>query len=215
MPQSRRRNALDPIDRLAEVMFGLLMTLGLVGGISVSTAGTWTVRELMIAVIGCNIAWGVVDAFMYLVATLAERGREKELFRAIRDADDGTAVRMTEEMIPLSAGAALRQDELRTLTDWLRARPDDGKAVRLHAGDWWAALTVFLVVLAATFPPTLPFLFLDSVPQAMRLSNLISIILFFLIGLSMDRMMGNIVRLRVIVPVAGIALVGVIILFGG
>ena len=54
---------LDPATSLAEIMFGLIMTLTftLGAGIIIEDEGREGARQLLIAVIGCNIAWGIID----------------------------------------------------------------------------------------------------------------------------------------------------------
>jgi VIT1/CCC1 family predicted Fe2+/Mn2+ transporter len=68
------RRLLDPIDRVSEVIFGLLMVLTFTGTLSVG-ADRLEVREMVVGAIGCNIAWGLVDAVMYLMSILTERVR--------------------------------------------------------------------------------------------------------------------------------------------
>jgi hypothetical protein len=57
------RRYLDPASQLSEILFGLIMvlTVTLTAGLSV-TEGKAGVRQLLIAVIGCNLAWGIIDA---------------------------------------------------------------------------------------------------------------------------------------------------------
>lgn len=66
--------ALDPVSRMSEILFGLLMVLTFTGTFSVVNAGESSVRELLIASLGCNLAWGLVDGCMLLLNRLAERG---------------------------------------------------------------------------------------------------------------------------------------------
>ena len=68
-----REPVLSPVDRVSEVLFGLFMALTFVGAISVAESGRAEVRSLLAAALGCNLAWGLVDAVMYLVRTVAER----------------------------------------------------------------------------------------------------------------------------------------------
>src|SRR5262245_2855326 len=81
---------LDPSTSLAEILFGLIMTLTftLSAGIIIEDEGRAGARELLIAVIGCNIAWGIIDAALYLVGQLFDRGRLQRLGLAIRRAAD-------------------------------------------------------------------------------------------------------------------------------
>ena len=51
------------------------MALTFVGAVSVAEAGHDPVREMFIAALGCNLAWGLVDAVMYVVRTVTDRGR--------------------------------------------------------------------------------------------------------------------------------------------
>jgi VIT1/CCC1 family predicted Fe2+/Mn2+ transporter len=69
---------LDPFDRVSEVVFGVLMAMTFIGALNVATAGSQEVRTVMKAALGCNIAWGLTDAVMYLVGTVTERTREQK-----------------------------------------------------------------------------------------------------------------------------------------
>jgi VIT1/CCC1 family predicted Fe2+/Mn2+ transporter len=71
-PQTKR--VLDPIDRVSEIIFGLLMALSFTGSLSIATEHE-EIRTVLAAALGCNIAWGLVDAVMYLVGTAVERAR--------------------------------------------------------------------------------------------------------------------------------------------
>src|SRR5690348_341189 len=88
MPEDRRRQdrVLDPIARVSEVLFGLIMALTFTGTLSAATAGREELRTLLIGVIGCNIAWGLVDAVMFLMSALTERGHSLVTLQAVRTA---------------------------------------------------------------------------------------------------------------------------------
>ena len=57
-----REPVLSPVDRVSEMLFGLFMALTFVGAVSVADSGDAQVRTLLIAALGCNLAWGLVDA---------------------------------------------------------------------------------------------------------------------------------------------------------
>jgi hypothetical protein len=89
----KRRSSLvhrfvDPVTSLGEILFGLIMTLTftLGAGIIIEEEGREGARQLLIAVIGCNIAWGIIDGALYLVGELFDRGRLRRLGRHIRSA---------------------------------------------------------------------------------------------------------------------------------
>ncbi len=66
---------LDPVERVSEMCFGLFMALTFVGAVSISSA-QHEKRTMLYAALGCNLAWGLVDAVMYLVRTITYRGEE-------------------------------------------------------------------------------------------------------------------------------------------
>jgi VIT1/CCC1 family predicted Fe2+/Mn2+ transporter len=70
------KRVLDPVERVSEVIFGVLMAMTFIGALNVAEAGDGEVRKVLVAALGCNIAWGLADAVMYVVAMLTERTRE-------------------------------------------------------------------------------------------------------------------------------------------
>jgi hypothetical protein len=77
---------LEPGERISEILFGLIMALTVTGATSVVTADRFQIRTMLIAALGCNVAWGIIDAGMYLMARLIERGGNTLLLRKIREA---------------------------------------------------------------------------------------------------------------------------------
>jgi hypothetical protein len=80
------KRVLDPIERVSEVIFGVLMAMTFIGAVNVANAGHQEVRTAMLSALGCNIAWGLADAVMYIVAMITERTRERR--DAVLHADD-------------------------------------------------------------------------------------------------------------------------------
>ena len=92
---------LGPAERIAEILFGLIMALTVTGATSVVTADRSQVQTMLIAALGCNVAWGVIDAGMYLMARLAERGSNALLLREVRGtADRESANRIIADALP-------------------------------------------------------------------------------------------------------------------
>ena len=73
---------LEPVERLSEILFGLIMALTVTSAVSVATADDMQIRTMLIAALGCNLAWGIIDAGMYLMARLGERGHNALVGRA-------------------------------------------------------------------------------------------------------------------------------------
>src|ERR1700754_2959453 len=84
---------LDPATSMGEVLFGLIMTLTftLGAGLIIEEEGREGARQLLIALIGCNIAWGIIDAALYLLGELFDRGRLRRLGHLIRQAPSDQA----------------------------------------------------------------------------------------------------------------------------
>ena len=76
-----------------EMLFGLLMALSFTGALSVAESGREELRDMFIAALGCNLAWGFVDGVMYLIRTVVDRGRSLTLMRSVRGAADPQAGR--------------------------------------------------------------------------------------------------------------------------
>src|SRR6185295_6078557 len=79
---------LEPIDRVSEVLFVLIMVLTFTGSLSVAEARRDDVRAVLIGALGCNVAWGIIDGVLYLMGSLAEKGRGLLTLRAVRQATD-------------------------------------------------------------------------------------------------------------------------------
>lgn len=187
----KREPVLSPVDRVSEVLFGLFMALTFVGAISVTEAGRDDIRAVLAAALGCNLAWGLVDAVMYLVRTVADRGRLITLIRAVRAAPDAETGRMiiAGSLSKIAAGL-LSASEIEAVRGRILALTDVPERPRLKADDFLAAFAVFVLVVASTFPVVLPFVFIQDVGTAMTVSRVIALAMLFLGGLALGRYAG-------------------------
>src|SRR5262245_8510126 len=182
---------LDPIDRVSEILFGLFMVMTFTGTLSAATAGREDVRTMLIAAIGCNIAWGFVDAVMYILRTLVTRARGATLFAAARQStqSDQTQRAIANHMGPLAA--ALDATTLERVRRWLIEQPAHASPKPTMTGhDVKAAIGIFLLVFASTFPVVLPFFFTTDVKLAMRVSAAIAMVMMFYCGIVWGRYAG-------------------------
>ena len=188
---SAREPVLNPVDRVSEVLFGLYMALTFVGAVSVAESGRAEVRELLAAALGCNLAWGLVDAVMYLVRTIATRGRSLTLIRSLRAAEDARTARALIASSPSGAIAGLVTDtEIEAIRQRIAALPPPPERPTLKSDDLLAALAVFLLVVAATFPVAAPFLFIDDIGWAKGVSRAIALTMLFIGGVALGRYAG-------------------------
>lgn len=75
---------LDPMERISEVLFGLIMVLTFTCSFSVAGAGRQEIRKMLLAALGCNLAWGIIDAVFYLMSCLSEQGHGIVALRELR-----------------------------------------------------------------------------------------------------------------------------------
>jgi hypothetical protein len=215
--KTTRESILDPIDRNSEVLFGLFMVLTFTGTLSVATAGREDVRTMLISAIGCNIAWGFVDGVMYVLRNLVTRGRQATFVRAVQAAPrPQEAYRLIAAERGAAAGS-LDAQALEHVRQWICARPAESTLPpRLRANDLLGALGVFLLVVASTFPPVLPFIFVAELQLAMRISAAIAIAMLFICGYAWGAYAGmRPVRVGLVMVVLGGLTEAVIIALGG
>ena len=129
MPGAERtsKRALEPIDRVSEILFGLIMVLTFTGSLSVAESGRAEVRVMLIGALGCNLAWGIIDAIMYLMGCLAERGEQRRIALAVLNArSDAEAHAVVTESLPPVVVSALNSDEIEKIRQAIEAMPRAG-----------------------------------------------------------------------------------------
>ena len=211
------KQALDPIDRVSEVLFGLIMVLTFTGSLSVAEAGREDVRTMLVGALGCNLAWGVIDAVFYLMGCLAERGRNLLTYRSVREATDPErAQRLLAEALPPVVASVLEPAEIENVRLRLMQLPEPPMRARLSGDDARGALGVFLLVFLSTFPVVIPFLVMSNAVPALRVSNAIAVVLLFVAGYAFGRITGRRpVMAGIAMVVFGSVLVGLTIALGG
>ena len=216
-PVKPSRRVLDPIDRVSEVLFGLIMVLTFTGSLSVADAGRDDVRAMLVGALGCNLAWGIIDAVLYLMGCLAEKGRNLAAFLAVRRATSPQqAHRLIADVLPPAVASVVQPKDLETMRLRLTQLPEPPARVRLRRDDWMGAVGVFLLVFLSTFPVVIPFMLMHNAVPALRVSNAIAVGLLFLTGYAYGRLTG---RRPVLVGcsmvVLGTVLVGLTMALGG
>ncbi len=154
---------LDPASSLGEIMFGLIMTLTftLGAGIIIEEEGREGAHELLIALVGCNIAWGVIDAAMYIVNELFTRGKRRRIGEAVRSAPDersGLEV-VAKELDPLLEDVAATRSAARCMrVSQPRCVPRPQEPNRITKADFMGAFWSFWLVVISSAPAAIPFL---------------------------------------------------------
>ena len=178
---------LDPATSMGEVLFGLIMTLTftLGAGLIIEEEGREGARQLLIATIGCNIAWGIIDGALYLAGQWFDRGRMRKLAAIVRGtADDNAAAAVVanelDELLENVIAAPERRDLYGRIVHNVRAAP--ARAAAITRADMLGAVASFWLVFLASLPAAIPFLLMDDAMRALRVSNVILVALLFFTG---------------------------------
>jgi len=184
-PGDERERLLNPVDRISEILFGLIMAVTIVGSLSIATAGHAEVRTVLLGALGCNVAWGLVDAVMYVVRTATERSRYRVLGGRVRAAEPATGQRLIADALPEHiARIASKAMRRRLLERPLSDRP------LLRRRDFIEAAAIFALVVIATFPVVVPFMLMDDAARAFRASQIVTLVMLFLAGTTLGRYAG-------------------------
>jgi VIT1/CCC1 family predicted Fe2+/Mn2+ transporter len=144
---------------------------------------------MLVGALGCNIAWGVIDALLYLLGILAEKGRALAALRGVRAATDPVeGQRLVADALPPLVASVLQPSELESMRERLKRLPDPSGSARLSGEDWKGALGIFLLVFTSTLPVVVPFLFVPDAHRALRLSNAVAVAMLFVCGYATGRL---------------------------
>ena len=209
------RRVLDPADRASEILFGLIMVLTFTLSLGVTEAGRADVRAVLLGALGCNLAWGIIDAVLYVVGARAERALGASSIRAVRAADDNAAQAIIASHLPPAVVPALTRADLERIRLHLITLPEEALQVRLGKADCLGAVGVFLLVTLCLVPVAFPFFFIDDVAVALRISNAVALVLLFLTGFTFGRYVGQPWRVGLSMVAVGIVMVGIAMALGG
>lgn len=208
---------LSGVDRINEILFGLIMVLTFTCSISAATAGHEELATVLWSALGCNVAWGLVDAIMYLFSVLLERGEMFGNVRTVRQASTEEAVAAAvRDALPPVVAKILKEDQILQLGRDIQNLPEPPQKVSLTLRDIVQALKIFVLVFLSTFPVTLPFLLVSRITLAMRISNGVALVLLFATGVFLARQTGRApVVTGLIFACIGAVLVSVTMALGG
>jgi VIT1/CCC1 family predicted Fe2+/Mn2+ transporter len=211
---------LDPASRLGEILFGLIMvlTVTLTAGLTVAE-GRAGVRQLLLAAIGCNLAWGIIDAVMYIMNCLTERRGKVRLIEAVQRArDTHEALDVIQSEIEPDLQSLLDPEEREAFSRSILNHVAKARITRpgVTKDDLYGALACFWLVFVSCLPAAIPFFIISHPHFALRVSNFLLIALLFLVGQKWAQYAGsNRLATGSTMVVIGLMLVGVAILLGG
>ncbi|MEW9837863.1 VIT1/CCC1 transporter family protein [Mesorhizobium sp. ZMM04-4] len=192
------------------------MVLTFTLSIGVTETGQDDVRAVLFGALGCNLAWGIIDAVMYVMGVRGERSLGAFAIDAIRSEQDPVAARaLIADHLPPAILPALQDADLERIRVHL-ALPSESipRPGRLRE-DALAAVGVFLLVFLCVFPVVLPFVFFEDVALAIRTSNVIAVLLLFFTGFTFGLSIGKPWRTGTLMVAIGVAMVAVAMALGG
>jgi VIT1/CCC1 family predicted Fe2+/Mn2+ transporter len=184
----RLLDELDPEDSLFEILFGLIMVLTFTLGAGIA-AGQGAPKGIIVAAVGCNVAWGVIDAFFYIMGAWFSRSQRARVIGRFRtNPDKAEALAAIAEQLDPELGPVQESDRKALYESVYQsiahARPT---GVRITRADLNGALAVFVLVTTTAIPAAIPFFFIDDHHTALRVSNFLLIALMFAVGFSWAR----------------------------
>jgi len=175
--------------------------------------------RLLIAALGCNLAWAVIDAALYVMGNVFARSRNRRLMQAIRSApDDSAALAIVRDTFEPRVGPYGRDEDRERLYRNLHGMVVRTDALQggITADDLRGAAAVFVLVLGSALPPAIPFFLIGDPLVALRVSNAVLVALLFIVGFYWSRSIGGDGwRTGLVLMLSGVLLVGVAIAFGG
>jgi hypothetical protein len=211
---------LDPASRLGEILFGLIMVLTVTLTASFTVAdGRKGVRQLLLAAIGSNVAWGIIDASMYIMNAIVVRRGKIRLVEAVQRASDpGAALVLVKDRVEPELQELLGPEKAEAFSKSVLTHIVGAQITEriLTKEDFYGALASFWLVFVSCLPAAIPFLVFSQPQVALRVSNFLLIAGLFYVGQKWADYAGK-SRLAVgsgMVAV-GLALVGVAIFLGG
>jgi VIT1/CCC1 family predicted Fe2+/Mn2+ transporter len=211
---------LDPSESLLELLFGLVMAFTMTAGARLLSApNEIDVRELIIGLFGCNLAWGIIDGAFYLLGTLFDRNRRVRFVRQLQAAgDEAKALSLIKAEFDLADEPEMpTEDKARFHSTVLRMLLKAGtRRAGLRRGDLVGAALIAVLVTAAAIPGIVALLLIPEAYAALRIANIAQILLLFLMGYGWAHYSGtNPWHAGLVIGLLGLVLILVAVALGG
>jgi len=176
---------------LAEAFYGIWMVVVVTSTIrAVDQPTADTVRVMMGAALGVNIAWGIIDGLTVMWANMVDRTKELELVNSLRTDHGDRALRdRVDRALRGTIVGNLSMEQRTRVVEMLEGgQPMEEVRVRSGREDYEAAVATALINFVLIFPVTLPYiLFMNDLTLAMRTSQVIALLLFAGLGYAYAR----------------------------
>jgi VIT1/CCC1 family predicted Fe2+/Mn2+ transporter len=211
---------LSPSDRLWEIAAGLIMVLTITSTIKIGLPeGEASIATMILAALGCNLAWGIADGVLYALTSGLERARYANLLSSTRIAPsmDEALETVEGQLESTIVGALDEKGRRRVAIEVVRsARESNLKHEWIAKDDIVGGFLVSILVFLSAFPAVVPLLLVDNLRIAVRLSNAVAIVMLFFVGYQNARYTGgNRLRAGVVMCLLGVVIVAACVALGG
>lgn len=217
---------LDAEDILLEIIFGILIVMTFtmafkaadLNNVPVSMLST-QVNSLFVAAIGCTLAWGIIDAIITVMTNVADRGRRVHLIGLIQtsksDAEaEAVVAGALDDELPGIISEGERDELYRHIAE--KARTVHAKPIGVRREDIYAAIVVMFCAVVATLPAVVPFFFVDDPFLSIRISNIIGIVMLYIVGYQWAKYAGGKrVKTGLLLAAIGLIMMAIAIPLGG
>lgn len=217
---------LDPIDRLAETIYSILILLTFTLAFRViklepgDIVSADYVNDLLVAAFLAILAWGIIDGIVYVLTEVLERGERRRILWYIQSADtvEEAAEAVADEfdyILEPITGETQRALLYKAVLEHLH--DSQPRPVKLKREDFTGALACVFVAVIVVLPSLLPFAVLrHDYALAIRVSNVISFAMLFYAGYQWGKYTGtNRVKTGLVLVGVGMLLVLIAIPLGG
>ncbi|RFA10801.1 hypothetical protein B7R54_17500 [Subtercola boreus] len=177
---------LSPAETLPEVVVGLVMVIGVTSTARLDVINTDEgVNSLLTVAFSTAVAWAIIDATLYLMNVLFQRGRWDLTAHSLQSGPHSPAERRTavREALDSALDEITGPEHASAIYDTIAGEVAERQyRPRLTAADLRGAGAIVVVVIVATFPPIIPFLLPLEPDLALDLSNGVAIASLFLVG---------------------------------
>ena len=211
------KGLLDIDDRISEILTGIFLILSFTCTFSVIKSDTSSVIDMLTGGILSTVAWGLIDAGIYLFTTLIDKEHNLSIIRYVRKSKDQEKSRnaIIDALPPVITGL-MKPEEIERLREKIIKLPEPENIYRLKSNDYKSAGWIFLLVFFATIPISVPFLIIKDLQTALRISNIVAILMMFICGFALGKYVcRNRIVTGIITSLIGIGLVTITIALGG
>jgi hypothetical protein len=212
-------NYLTPSERLSQALYSLILVLTVISAVEITISrDQQTSSTLLFAALGTSVAWGMVDAVVYVLTGLHERNHHVRVVSRVKKRPKIDAIRQIEDELEDSLIGVLDIEERDRIVEQVYSTMHNATPKRqgVTKDDVLGGIASFLISFIIVLPPVMPFILTLPLDYAIRLSNFIAVAMLFIVGYVSGGMGGmNRVRWALTITVLGVVIVLVTILLGG